>query len=79
MIMRLMTSLKVYDLIYMMIEEANPALTSAQSLMYLFYRESFVTGNKGLGSSVVIWTVAVIGLVTVVQFVGQKKWVNYEV
>ena len=79
LIMRLMSSIKVYDLIYMMIEEANPALTSAQSLMYLFYRESFVTGNKGLGSSVVIWTVAVIGLVTVVQFVGQKKWVNYEV
>lgn len=79
LIMRLMSSIKVYDLIYMMIEEANPALTSAQSLMYLFYRESFVTGNKGLGSSVVIWTVAVIGLVTLVQFVGQKKWVNYEV
>ena len=79
LIMRLMSSIKVYDLIYMMIEEANPALTSAQSLMYLFYRESFITGNKGLGSSVVIWTVAVIGLVTVVQFVGQKKWVNYEV
>ena len=47
--------------------------------MYLFYRESFVTGNRGLGSAVVIWTVAVIGLVTVVQFWGQKKWVNYEV
>lgn len=79
LIMRLMSSIKVYDLIYMMIEESNPALTSAQSLMYLFYRESFVAGNRGLGSSVVIWTVALIGLVTVVQFWGQKKWVNYEV
>lgn len=38
MIMRLMTSLKVYDLIYMMVEETNPALTSVQSLIYLFYR-----------------------------------------
>ena len=74
-----MSSIKVYDLIYMMIEESNPALTSAQSLMYLFYRESFVAGNRGLGSSVVIWTVALIGLVTIVQFWGQKKWVNYEV
>ena len=79
MIMRLMSSIKVYDLIYMLVEESNPALTKAQSLMYLFYRESFITGNRGLGSSVVIWTVAVIGLVTVVQFWGQKKWVNYEV
>jgi len=79
MIMRLMSSIKVYDLIYMMIEEANPALTSAQSLMYLFYRESYISGDRGLGSSVVIWTVALIGLVTVIQFWGQKKWVNYEV
>ncbi len=79
LIMRLMSSIKVYDLIYMLIEESNPAITSAQSLMYLFYRESFVQGNRGLGSSVVIWTVALIGLVTAVQFWGQKKWVNYEV
>ena len=79
LIMRLMSSIKVYDLIYMLVEESNPALNNAQSLMYLFYRESFVTGNRGLGSSVVIWTVALIGLVTVVQFWGQKKWVNYEV
>ena len=71
MIMRLMSSLKVYDLIYMMVEESNPVLTKAQTLMYLFYRESFVTGNKGLGSAVVIWTAF--------QFWGQKKWVNYEV
>ena len=79
LIMRLMSSIKVYDLIYMMIEQSNPALTSAQSLMYLFYRESFVTGDRGLGSAVVIWTVAFIGIVTLVQFWGQKKWVNYEV
>ena len=36
MIMRLMSSLKVYDLIYMLVEESNPALPKAQSLMYLF-------------------------------------------
>ncbi len=79
MIMRLMSSLKVYDLIYMMVEESNPALTSAQSLMFLFYRESFVAGNKGYGSAVVIWTVLLIGIVTAFQFWGPKKWVNYEV
>lgn len=79
MIMRLMSSLKVYDLIYMMVEDTNPALTSVQSLMYLFYRESFVSGNRGYGSAIVIWTVFLIGIVTVIQFIGQKKWVNYEV
>ncbi len=79
LIMRLMASIKVYDLIYMMVDPTNPALTSAQSLMYLFYRESFVAGNRGYASAIVIWTVLLIGVVTVFQFRGQKKWVNYEV
>ncbi len=79
MIMRLMTSLKVYDLIYMMVEETNPALTSVQSLIYLFYRESFVAGSRGSGSAIAVWTVLIIGVATVFQFIGQKKWVNYEV
>ncbi|MCI8423869.1 MAG: sugar ABC transporter permease [Lawsonibacter sp.] len=79
MIMRLMSSVKVYDLLFMMVEETNPAVTSVQSLMYLFYRESFVAGSRGTGSAIVIWTVLLIGIITVVQFLGQKKWVNYDV
>jgi multiple sugar transport system permease protein len=78
-IMRVMASLKIYDLIYMMIEPTNPALPRAQSLMYLFYRESFVVGNKGYGAVIAIWTVALIAVVTFIQFKGQKKWVNYDV
>ena len=79
LIMRLMASLKVYDLIYMMVDESNPALPNVQSLMYLFYRESFIAGNKGYGSAIALWTVLLIGIVTAIQFRGQKKWVNYEV
>ncbi len=79
MIMRLMSSVKVYDLIYMMVEETNPAVTSVQSLMYLFYRSSFVAGERGYGSAIVLWTVLLIGMITVIQFFGQKKWVNYDV
>jgi multiple sugar transport system permease protein len=79
LIMRLMSSIKVYDLIYMMVDTSNPAITSAQSLMYLYYRESFVAGNRGYASAIVIWTVLLIGIITAVQFWGQKKWVNYEV
>lgn len=79
LIMRLMGSLKVFDVIYMMVDESNPALTKVQSLMCLFYRESFVAGNKGYGSAIALWTVLIIGIVTAFQFWGQKKWVNYEV
>ena len=79
LIMRLMASLKVYDLIYMMSDTSNPVLPDVQSLMYLFYREAFVAGNKGYASAICIWTIALIGIVTAIQFIGQKKWVNYEV
>ncbi|MCM1149035.1 MAG: sugar ABC transporter permease [Butyricicoccus sp.] len=79
LIMRLMASMKVYDLIYMMADDTNPALVDMQSLMYLFYRSSFVAGDRGYGSAIVIWTVFLILIVTVVQFWGQKKWVNYDV
>ena len=79
LIMRLMASMKVYDLIYMMADETNPALTDMQSLMYLFYRSSFVAGDRGYGSAIVIWTVALILFVTLIQFWGQKKWVTYDI
>ena len=79
LIMRLMASMKVYDLIYMMADETNPALTDMQSLMFLFYRSSFVAGDRGYGSAIVIWTVCLILLVTLIQFWGQKKWVTYDI
>ena len=79
LIMRLMSAVKVYDLIYMMVEDTNPALTSVQSLMYLFYRETFVAGSRGSGAAIVVWTVLIIGIITAIQFIGQKKWVNYDV
>ena len=79
LIMRLMASMKVYDLIYMMADETNPALTDMQSLMFLFYRASFTAGDRGYGSAIVLWTVLLIGLVTVIQFYGQKKWVTYDI
>ena len=79
LIMRLMASMKVYDLIYMMADQTNPALVDMQSLMYLFYRASFVAGSRGYGSAIVIWTVGLILLVTLIQFWGQKKWVTYDI
>lgn len=79
LIMRLMASMKVYDLIYMMSDDTNPAMADMQSLLYLFYRSSFVAGDRGYGSAIVIWTVSLILLVTLIQFWGQKKWVTYDI
>ena len=56
-----------------------PAAHAEEEYTYDHSSESFVAGNKGYASAIVVWTVLLIGLVTLVQFIGQKKWVNYEV
>ena len=48
-------------------------------MLFRSYRSSFVSGSRGYGSAIVIWTVGLILLVTLVQFMGQKKWVTYDI
>lgn len=77
LIMQMMSSLKQFDLIYMLIGDTNPSLKNIQTLNYLFYKQAFVIGDKGYASVIVLWTFAIIGLVTIIQFKIQKKWVHY--
>lgn len=79
LIMRCMSSLKVFDLIYMMIGNTDPAVKNARPLLGLFYRYSFEIGDKGYGSAIVIWTFLLIGVFTLIQFIAQKKWVTYDI
>lgn len=77
MITRVIGGLQVFDLIYMVIDRNNPALKKTQSLVYLFYQNSFVENNKGYGSTIVVLLLAIIMVITVFQMWGQKKWVHY--
>lgn len=76
-ITRVIGGLQVFDLIYMVMDKDNPALYKAQSLVYLFYQNSFVENNKGYGSTIVVLLLAIIMLITVFQMIAQKKWVHY--
>jgi multiple sugar transport system permease protein len=49
-----------------------------QTLLYEFYRETFVKLNANYGSAIVTWSVAVILLFTALQFGFEKKWVHYD-
>jgi ABC-type sugar transport systems, permease components len=71
------TAMQVFDVIYMMIDVANPAYNSTVSLVYLFYNNSFKYSNKGYGSAIVVLLLAIIMLITFIQMKAQKKWVNY--
>lgn len=75
---RVIAALQVFDVIYMMIDKTNPALEKCQSLVYLFYKYSFVQSNKGYGSAIVMLLLVVILIITAIQMVCQKKWVHYD-
>ncbi len=74
---RIIAALQVFDSIYIMLDRTNPSFYKTQSLVYLFYRYSFMESNKGYGSAIVLLLLAVIMIVTTIQIRLQKKWVLY--
>lgn len=76
-ITRIIGGLQVFDLIFMVMDKNNPALYKTQSIVYLFYQNSFVENNKGYGSTIVVLLIVIIMIITVFQMIAQKKWVYY--
>ena len=76
-ITRIIGGLQVFDLIFMVMDKNNPALYKTQSIVYLFYQNSFVENNKGYGSTIVVLLIAIIMVITVFQMIAKKKWVYY--
>ncbi|MDF1618694.1 carbohydrate ABC transporter permease [Petrocella sp. FN5] len=74
---RMIAAFQVFDLIYMVMTETNPAIEKTQSLVYLFYQYSFTYGNKGYGATIAVLLLLVIMLITGIQIYAQKKWVHY--
>lgn len=64
----------------MMIGKASPAFEATQTVVALFYRTAFDYGYsyKGYAAAISILIFAAIMIVTVIQMIGQKKWVNYD-
>ena len=78
LVTRIIAAMQVFDLIYMLIDLNNPAWKKTESLVFLFYKYSFEQSKKGYGATVVVVLLMVILLLTVVQLIGQKKWVHYD-
>lgn len=69
---------QLFDLLYALMGPTNPAMSRTQSLVFLFYEQAFGQNDKGYASAIAALILAIIGLITVVQFQFQKKWVNYD-
>lgn len=77
MVYSVIGSLQTFDLIYVLIGPQNAALPQAQSVIYLFYQDSFIDNNRGYGAAMAFVLMLVIIAVTGLQFRLQKRWVHY--
>jgi multiple sugar transport system permease protein len=77
LVTRVIGAMQVFDLIYMVMDRTNPALPKTQSIVYLFYKYSFVNNNRGYGSTIVMLLLLIVMIMTVIQMKLQKKWVFY--
>jgi multiple sugar transport system permease protein len=71
-------SLQVFDYIFMIWGTGTVGLEYTQSLVFLFYKNSFLINNKGYGSAIAIMLLIVIMIITAIQLKLQKKWVHYQ-
>ncbi|WP_150307548.1 carbohydrate ABC transporter permease [Planctomonas psychrotolerans] len=75
-IVTVISSFQVFDLLYAILGSSNPVLPKSMSLVYFFYREGFVTNDKGYAAAIAMVIFLIIGIVTAVQFRLQKRWVQ---
>jgi len=71
-------ALQVFDLIFIMIGVNNPAMSSTQTIVFLFYKAAFLTNNRGYAAAIAILLLLIILVLTAIQFALQKRWVHYE-
>lgn len=72
-------AIKQFDIIYMIYGILDsPALNSVRTLMYTYYIQAFVAQNKAYASAIVMVVFLVVLAFTVIQFIGEKKFVNYD-
>jgi len=70
--------LQIFDFIFLMIQRTAVAYQYSMSLVSYFYELAFTQNLRGYASAVSIVLFVIILIITVIQFVGQKKWVNYD-
>ncbi|WP_453991117.1 carbohydrate ABC transporter permease [Bacillus nitroreducens] len=69
------SSFKVFDLI-IVLTNGGPANSTITPVVYL-YQQAFIELRTGYASAISLVMFIIILIITYIQFVGQKKWVNY--
>jgi len=75
LIISVIHSFKVFDQVFILTEGGPGRATNV--LAYVIYNESFVNYKMGYASAMAYILFAMIMVITIIQFRGQRKWVNY--
>lgn len=76
-VLSVISSLQMFDLIYVMLIPSSQAAMKTQTIVYYFFEQTFVRFNRGYGSAIAIVLLLLIVLATMIQFRVQKKAVFY--
>ena len=72
------STLQIFDTIYMMLPTKSIAMKYAQSIVMYFYRNAFEYSAKGYASAIAVLLFVIIMVLTIFQMRMQKKWVHYD-
>ncbi|MFI6319498.1 carbohydrate ABC transporter permease [Nonomuraea sp. NPDC050556] len=78
MVITVINALQVFDLVFLMIAQKSPALAGSRTIVYLFYEKGFVQQERGYAAAIAVVLLALILVLTAIQFRLQKRWVHYE-
>ncbi|GAA2753661.1 carbohydrate ABC transporter permease [Amnibacterium kyonggiense] len=74
-VVTVISSFQLFDLLYAIMGPRNPAMPSSMSLVFYFFQAGFVDNQQGFAAAIAMAIFALIGLVTLVQFRLQRRWV----
>lgn len=69
-------SFQLFDLLYALLGSNNPVLPKTMSVVFYFYSSGFIQNDKGLAAAIAMVLFALIGLITLIQFRLQKRWLQ---
>lgn len=78
LVVGLISSLQIFEPIYVLYRDNQPLIPSAMSMVYYLWQASFSHFEIGYGSAISWIILVIILIVTLIQFKMQDRWVHYE-
>lgn len=69
---------QLFDLVYLMIGPNSPVLQNTETVVFLFYQDAFINGDKGYAATIAFALFLLILTFTLLQFRLQRRWVHYQ-